>query len=527
MLVSSDDNSDLSYNQTRNSLGGIIYTEKNAFKTSRTKDDKMSGWVDDNWKDRIKAGDKLVAFHREQHKKFYVAIEGTYTFDKSASGINPKHGFSETVTALDLIPFQEIDVTEDYRGRARPHQMLGYRLDFPNRIESLEINNIPTEGLPLGDFESGGSHSTFSYPLKPEDTIFQSMVIDGPQGKGKTNFAKLLISAIQSKTNYAQIIIDREGEYTNFTQFEEMTDGGKNFFSKHGIESVKPHILEINDNDRSESTATMSMKAIDYTQVLMLSNELPPASARAAEDVFQVAESHLLKKKPDYTFEEIREQVFYELENSSYYSGAAGKEIKNAIERALTASHLGLFDQPGKMPLTPENLIKENSVIVIDVHTLSPARQRMLVLYLILVLQKYKFQESHDEPGVLVYFDESEYIFPMKPGTMEKAQVQRLSEMIQEPVNRGRKHKYGIVAITHAISRLSNNLVDLCNTKIVFGRTVSSKRTWFNDNIGKDRTKELGFLEQGQCIIDTRQTAVSINAKLDIPFIGNKENYFG
>ena len=527
MLVGSDENSDLSYNETRNSVGGIVYSEKRSFKTSRIKDDKMSGWIDDDWKDKIKAGDRLVAFHPEQLKKFYVIVEGTSTFDKSASGVNPKHGFSETVTYLDLTPFREIDVVEGYRGRARPHQMLGYRLDFPNRTEHLEINNIPTEGLPLGDIESSGSHSTFSYPLKPEDTIFQSMVIDGPQGKGKTNLTKLLISSINSKTNYAQIIIDREGEYTNFTKLEEMADEGRKFFTKHGIKPVKPQVIVMDDNDRSKSTATMSMKALDFTQILMLSNELPPASARAAEDVFQVAKGHLLEKKSHYTFEELREQVFYELDHSSYYQGGSGKEIKNAIQRALTAAHLGFFDQPGKIPLTPENLVKENSVIVIDAHTLSPARLRMLVLYLILVLQKYKFEERHDEPGVLLYFDESEYIFPMRPGTAEKAQVQRLEEMLQEPVNRGRKHKYGIISITHAISRLSTTLVDLCNTKVVFGRIVSSKRIWFNDNIGKDRTKELGFLEQGQCIIDTRQTAVPINAKVDIPFIGKDEDYFG
>jgi hypothetical protein len=250
LLVGSDENSDLSYNETRNSIGGVVYSEKRSFKTSRIKDDKMSGWIDDDWKDKIKAGDRLVAFHPEQLKKFYVIVEGTSTFDKSASGVNPKHGFSETVTYLDLTPFREIDVVEGYRGRARPHQMLGYRLDFPNRTEHLEINNIPTEGLPLGDIESSGSHSTFSYPLRPEDTIFQSMVIDGPQGKGKTNFTKLLISSINSKTNYAQIIIDREGEYTNFTKLEEMTDEGKKFFTKHGIKPVKPQVIVMDDNDR-------------------------------------------------------------------------------------------------------------------------------------------------------------------------------------------------------------------------------------------------------------------------------------
>ena len=42
----------------------------------------------------------------------------------------------------------------------------------------------------------------------------------------------------------------------------------------------------------------------------------------------------------------------------------AGKEIKNAVERALTGAHLELFDQKGKIPLTPENLFKENTVTI-------------------------------------------------------------------------------------------------------------------------------------------------------------------
>jgi len=62
---------------------------------------------------------------------------------------------------------------------------------------------------------------------------------------------------------------------------------------------------------------------------------------------------------------------------------------------------------------------------------------------------------------------------------------------------------------------------------VVFGRSVSSNLSWYRANIGKERTTDLGFLEQGQCILDTRQTAVSINVKLDIPFIGKDEDYFG
>ena len=74
---------------------------------------------------------------------------------------------------------------------------------------------------------------------------------------------------------------------------------------------------------------------------------------------------------------------------------------------------------------------------------------------------------------------------------------------------------------------MNSTVVDLCNTKLIFGRTVSSGKTWFVNNIGKDRTKELAYLQQGQAIIDTRQTSIPINTTLHVPFVGKKEDYFG
>ena len=273
----------------------------------------------------------------------------------------------------------------------------------------------------------------------------------------------------------------------------------------------------------------MSMEAIGHTNVLKVSSDLPKASAEALDYLFVMASKRLDDTHPNEpkTWQNLRIALNYTLETSQHYTGNAGREIKNAIQRSLAAPYLSLFDQKGKTPLIPENLFKENTVIVIDSSTLSPADQRRLVLYLLLLLRKYKFQGHHDEPGVLLYFDESEYLLPSRPSPSEKDQVNRIEEMIQEPVQRGRKHNYGIVTITHSIGALSKTLVDLCNTKVVFGRSVSSNVSWYRANIGKERTMELGFLEQGQCILDTRQTAVSINVKLDIPFIGKNEDYFG
>ena len=513
--------------KTRNSIGGISYSKTNSYDTFDDKDAKTYGWIKAEYKELIKSGDSLVAFNREGKKKFYVKIKQTKSYGTSGQGMDPRKCFTEDTTFVYLQPTMEIDLEDGYSGKPRPNSLSGYELDFPDKIERAEISNVPRNGLPLGSFESSNALSPFFYPLTPSDTIFQSMLIDGPQGKGKSNFVKLMISTINSKTNFAQIVIDREGEYTNFAKFEEMSEEGKKFFTKFGIKPVEPEVLVISGNNTFESTATMSMDAIGHTNVLKISSDLPKASGEALDHLFDIAYRRLEDKNEEITWENLRIALNYTLETSQHYTGNAGREIKNTIQRALAAPYLSLFDQKGKTPLIPENLFKENIVIVIDSSTLSPADQRRLVLYLLLLLRKYKFQGHHDEPGVLLYFDESEYLLPSRPSPSEKDQVNRIEEMIQEPVQRGRKHNYGIVTITHSIGALSKTLVDLCNTKVVFGRSVSTNVSWYRANIGKERTMELGFLEQGQCILDTRQTAVSINVKLDIPFIGKNEDYFG
>ena len=74
MLLASDDNSNNDYNETRNFIGRVIYSQKDSYNTERLKDDKTSGWIADEYKEQVKAGDKLVIFHRESTKKFYVIV---------------------------------------------------------------------------------------------------------------------------------------------------------------------------------------------------------------------------------------------------------------------------------------------------------------------------------------------------------------------------------------------------------------------------------------------------------------------
>lgn len=162
-------------------------------------------------------------------------------------------------------------------------------------------------------------------------------------------------------------------------------------------------------------------------------------------------------------------------------------------------------------------MFKERSVTIIDCQTLSADQQRMLALYILLMLNKHKLHENNREPGVLLIIDEAEVLFPVKPTSGEKDYVLRLQEMIQELVRRGRKHKFGIVCITHRPSDISPTIENLCNTKIAF--RSSGCRSWISNNFGKEWIYDIETLETGQCYINTMKTSVQINVKIRVPLV--------
>ena len=92
--------------------------------------------------------------------------------------------------------------------------------------------------------------------------------------------------------------------------------------------------------------------------------------------------------------------------------------------------------------------------------------------------------------------------------------------LIKEPVRRGRKHKFGIVLITHRPIDISPAVENLCNTKIAF-RTIG--KTWTSNNFGKDLVYEIETLETGICYISTMKTSRQIQAKISVPFVGEEE----
>ena len=516
MLVSSDGSFETNDNKSRNSIGGIIFSKTEKYTQDHT-GAKTFGYVKGDYRELVIQGQNLVMFHREENLKFYARIEKIENYPITAGGFETR--VTETATRLHLRPFYEIAYEEDYKGQYRPHNLSGFELDFPNSDELMEVLNIPQEGLVLGDLEQSEQKIPFNYPLHPEDTIFQSVFIAGVQGSGKTNFTKMLVNSLHSNTNTAIVILDREGEYNNFTDVENMTTNGKKFFEKHGIGSVKPNMLRLS-NDFFDATATMSMQGINPLDMLMILPELETKSAAVLRTIVSQAVQNIAQNGVELSLPVLEKEILLELRTSQYLTGAAGSSMRGAIERALLSHNLRLFDQNNKTKLVADVLFKEGAVTVIDCQSLSSDQQRMVAIYLLLMLNKHKLHENHREPGVLLFIDEAEVLFPVKPTNGERDYVQRLEEMVREPVRRGRKHKFGIVAITHRPNDISSAVENLCNTKIAF--RTSTAKMWIRDNFGKELVNEIETMETGTCYINTMKTSKQIQAKVSVPFVGDE-----
>ena len=174
-------------------LGKVLFSRKDQFKLrSEQEKDEIKGFLYEQNATTVKPHDILVLENLELAKKIYARVSNIDINPLSGGGY--VHQFSEVVTHVLFRPLLEL--TTDYTGRPRPADLAGFTIRRPTSEELNEVLNIPEDGFPLGRLDYEGTSDVFKYPLIPEDTIYQSMLVAGVQGKGKTNFIKLLIRSL-------------------------------------------------------------------------------------------------------------------------------------------------------------------------------------------------------------------------------------------------------------------------------------------------------------------------------------------
>jgi DNA helicase HerA-like ATPase len=195
-----------------------------------------------------------------------------------------------------------------------------------------------------------------------------------------------------------------------------------------------------------------------------------------------------------------------------------------AIARAVLSQSLDLLDQKGKTPLTPGLLFRPGTVSVIDYQSLPYSKKRVVALYLLQMLNKFKMDSPNLNPGVMLILDEAELLFPANPSKAEKDYVVRIAARLEDITNRGRKRKYGVVIVTHSPTEVSQQVGDLANTKVAFNCTGASK--WIRDHYGKDHVEEISNMHTGTCRIKIKvdnKDQGPINVRIRIPYVGPSE----
>ncbi|MCV0399584.1 MAG: DUF87 domain-containing protein [Nitrosarchaeum sp.] len=503
-------------------LGKVLFSKKDQYVLkSEQEQDEIKGFLYEQHAKTVQPLDILVLENQEEQKKIFSRVAKINMNPLSGGGY--VHQFSEVVTHVLFRPLRE--VAADYDGRPRPTDLSGFIIRRPSDKELLDVLNIPDFGMPIGKLDYNGGGEPFLYPLKPMDTIYQSMLVAGVQGKGKSNFIKLMVKSLCSNKHIpadkrpAVIILDGEPEYTDFAKKSEMIQSSINFLEKYGIGDIKPKIYSLH-KDPVKSDATLSLRGISRQDTIYL---MPEVESRT-ENILRLLISHvgnqIDQEQAPQDIETLRTRLLAEVNRSSLVHISQ----RPAIARAVLSPSLNMLDQKDKTPLTPQLLFKPGSITVIDYHSLDHNMKRVVVLYLLQLLDQYKMNTPNVDPGVLLVIDEAEQLFPQSPSKGEKDFVQRIAERMEDITNRGRKRKYGVTLVTHLPTEVSKKVGDLTNTKVAFGLSGSEK--WIRDYFGKEYVSEINSLPTGYCRISikvNRENQGPINARLKIPYIGNKE----
>ena len=297
-----------------------------------------------------------------------------------------------------------------------------------------------------------------------------------------------------------------------------MPESSKRFLDKYGIGDVSPKVYTLSDNPEN-GDSTLSLRGIDRQDIVYLLPELESKTENILRVLLNHVNNQIEHEGATKDIETLRTKLLAENNNSQLIH----IQQRPAIARAILSPSLNLLDQKNKIPLTPHLLFKSGTVSVINYQGLDQNMKRVVALYLLQLLDKFKMNQPNLDPGVLLVIDEAELLFPENPSKVDKDYVLRIAARMEDITNRGRKRKYGVALVSHLPTEVSKKVGDLANTKIAFGCSGADK--WTRNYFGREYVAEINNMPTGKCRITVKINTNDqgpINARLDIPYVGDK-----
>ena len=504
-------------------IGRVEFTKKQQLKLKENKiNDRIHGYIKEDYKTNFLRSDILVLDSDRKDNSTLVIVSIV------SLNVNPIHvatNFS-SMSALGIeVEFRPLlEVSDEYIGDLRAIDLSYFKIRKPTLEEYNLATNLPPTGVPIGKNTQGSFENTCYYPFDPdsdelENTLYQSVFIEGIQGSGKTNALKFLSQAVTSYTGIpiekrpAVIILDGEKMFTEFATKSELNSESRKFLNENNIGNADYRVLTLSEYSEN-ADSTLSFQSLTYNDLVHLIPEVEPKTENYLKTVLKTTFEIIEAQQMELTIKNVRSiGTDLAIKSPLIHSSQAP-----AIGRALQSIELDMFNQPDKTQLSPSLLFQPGKISVIDVHDLDKSRKRVVALYIQQMLNRFKMEQSNKYPGVILVVDEAEELFPDKPSKRERNFVERITERMEDVTNRGRKRHYGLFIVTHVPSSVSPKIVALANTHMAF--RSSDANSYISKVFGREFVGQANNLETGTFLLKVNvssQNQRPILAKLRMP----------
>ncbi len=513
---------------TKNDIGRVTFDKSHKLKLNvdPTKNE-LSGYIREKFQTVVGENNIVTLYHDNYDHVVIAKINQILTHTMHTS--TNFNSLTDLTVEIKMVPMKE-----KFGNQLRPIQnkdFTGWKIRFPNEEEYLKIHGMnPKHGIPYGWLVLPNGKTTNAYfPYDPsisslDKTFYMSKLLVGLQNAGKTNSIAFDVRVLTTSDKIphakkpAVIIIDGENSFLNFPKIDEMIPETQKYMKDNGFGNITHQVFSVSDLP-GIGNANLSFSELDVSAWHMMLPSLRANTEGQLITIMKMTLNYLEKQNMEPTMKNIRLVANGLAQNSNVLHTSQVP----AIARALESPELSLFDDDkNKTVLNPSVLFKPGTVTTIDVNGMDMSRRRVVVLYLMELLHRYKVLNRIDEPGVIMVLDESEQVYPKHPTKRESEYVDRIIERSANVVELGRKRYYGCIIASHRSVDTAAQIVQLSSTHMAF-RCSGGENAHITKYFGIQNIPEINNLETGFARLKTNTSTADhgdINATIKIPFVG-------
>jgi DNA helicase HerA-like ATPase len=478
-------------------MGKIVQSESSPLEMS-SKKRRLKAIVREEVREQAREGSYYVIESENGSVRLLALCIKIESFSKNEN-ISFKN-FDEFVTHAELEVIGKLSdsgIVENDNGNYHDY---GLRNAYPDEIRKWL--KLPAGGLYCGDLLIDKEVSEMKFCL-PTELLYYSLFVCGSKGSGKTTCLRTLLPRTINPDEPHEkapsiVILDVEGEFAD--------RGSQGLFESGGWEVD----LKTISADASAATATLSLSLIHYEHFAHFVGNLPMNSLIHLEQIYKeiYTENHAKGLSPKAP------EILKAIQEKAWRRPHLHESQRNAINRVTMSGLFSMFDQENLPALLPISMVVPGKVTIIDVSSMTDDQQRVVALYLLSIFSSYKTPDK-DSTGLLLVLDEAQKLFPHK-GDLKREYSQRLAGFVGSIVRRGRRRRYGIILSTQHPVDVARDVVELCDTKIVF--RMSGPLQWLKDTLRDAESARYAIsLNVGEAFVVSNGLCMPTPAQIKIP----------